>query len=72
MSNLKMCLNHVDKKDGEPGPRRNSIILKDKSIGDKLRRPNLVKKIILRGSVGQKKTCFSQNFGGGYKLDVAN
>ena len=40
----------------------------DKSIGDKLSRPNLVKKNILKGSAGQKKSKISR---GGYKLYVA-
>ena len=49
---MKKCLNRVDKKDGEAAIIGNSQIFEDKSIGDKLRSQNLVKKIILKGSAG--------------------
>ena len=50
---FKMRLNRVEKKDGAPGPSRNSLKLKKKSIPDSLRGQSLVKKIILKGSASQ-------------------
>ena len=49
---LKMSLDRVEKKDGEAAIIGNCWILKDKSIGDKVRSHNLVKKVILKGSAG--------------------
>ena len=52
---MNMCLNRVENKDEEAAVIRISAIFKDKSIGDKLRSQNLFKKIILKGSAGQKQ-----------------
>ena len=53
---MKKCLNRVEKKGREAAIIRFCRILKDKSIGDKLRSQNLVSKIISKGSAGQKKS----------------
>ena len=41
---MKKCLNRVEKKNGEAASIGNCMIFNDKSIGDKRRRQNLVKK----------------------------
>ena len=71
---MKKCLNRVEKKNGEAASIGNCMIFNDKSIGDKRRRQNLVKKHFEgfgQSTKNQKNKKQKKNIGGGYKLDVA-